>query len=84
MTTTDYLNTKRLKEIVRTTNGLPYWMQSLVFRMYWNYRQHGETYFTLSMAWHAVKEIYANLDIEPEFTEIDSSDFYGCNRYNGD
>jgi len=84
--TTDYLNTKKIREIIRTTNGLPYWMQSLAFRMYWNYRKHGETYFTLSDAFYTIKEWYKCIDTEPDYDmKIDCSDYYGVKgRYYGD
>lgn len=64
----DYLNKTRVLSIIRETQSQKYWMQSLAFKMFWNYRKHGEGFITLKMVWDDLKYMIENIDVpEPSF-----------------
>jgi len=62
---TNYINVNTLRKLIRETNGQPYWMQKIVFKLYWGYQKNGETFWTLEDCWDLIKRSFARLyDVE--------------------
>lgn len=57
---TDYINKKTLVNLINENEGLPFWMQSLVMKLYWSFQKNGETWMTLSECWSYLWRVYRN------------------------
>lgn len=74
---TDYINKKTLITLINENEKLPYWMQSLVMKLYWSFQKHGETWMTLKECWKYLWNVYCNRFNPFEFaSEGDYADKY--------